>query len=106
MSACEKRNLETLKEAMEILRRWAEVRGSAVQIDGSVTYQSNRSGWITFPFMGKKYKLNGDTKDYAVDRVLKKYQEIGNSKDLFAVDSKTLRIVGDIEPDGWYCYSI
>lgn len=105
MSACEKKNLETVKEAMELLNYWVKTRGSAVQIDGSVTYTSNRNGWITFPFMGRKYKLNGDTKDYAVVRALKKYQEIRNSKDLFLIEGGMLRITGDKEPDGWYCYS-
>jgi hypothetical protein len=56
--------------------------------------------------MGRKYKLNGDTKDYAVDRVLRKYLEIGNSKNLFVVDNGTLKIAGDLEPDGWYCYFV
>lgn len=104
MAACDKKDFETLKEALSCLENWYLKKGKAVQLDGNESYHNNPSKWISFPFMARIYQIHGDTKDIGIERLLSKYKELGNTKDLFVLEDGALRIKGDQSVEGWYCY--
>ena len=91
-----------------VLKSWCDMKGNAVQFDGSIKYENNPGPWVYFDFKGKTYKLAGDTKDFAVKRFLDLVEKAEDPDSVLIVatgraGNPVLRLLGQSKAEGWYC---